>query len=295
MQEKNRGQKSVFKRWVQVIHYIYGTMSSGYLSFMAGGVAFYSLLSIFPALFALVSLYGLVTQAQDLQIILTSVERFLPADAFDILRSQLSSMIDQSSPTLSFAFISSLVLALFSASRGVMAMMATLNNLYGVKEERPVWKYASVAYFFTFCGLLVMAISVAALVFVPIAINFFNLPDILKIRIIYARWVILGAAFITIITMLFWLGPNRPIESLKHTIIGAATSALLWMIMSLGLSLFIQAFPAFNAVYGSLSAVIVLMLWFLASVYAILLGAAVHAGLANNWRLSKFPGDAEDA
>lgn len=248
------------------------------IAFMAGSIAFYTLLSVFPAMTAVVSLYGLISDVDDVQKQMGRIEVLLPPQAFEILYQQLVSVVSVSSTSLSLTVVGSILVAVFSAARGMKALLAALNIVYKVKEKRPWWKLNLVAYGMTFSSIVFLAISILTLVGLPIIINILQIPSLIENQIFYIRWIVLGIFLIIGLIMLYAAGPARK-ERRQHRlslICGALAAAFLWLAMSFGFTHFVEFFPRFNQVYGSLGAVVILMFWFYLSAYAVIVGAAIH-------------------
>lgn len=246
------------------------------LSFLAGGVAFYSLLSAFPAMTALVSLYGLIAEIDDVQRQLSAVEPFFPADAYLILSEQLNAIATQSNTNLSIAMLIGLFVTFFSAARGIKAMLAAMNIVYNVRETRRWLRRNVLAYMFTVGAIASMAAAIFTIVAIPVLLHFLKLPEFIADQVALVRWLILGGGIWFGLALLFRYGPNRTPKHWFSMLIGAGVSTLLWILVSAAFSTFVELFPSFNDVYGSLSAIIVLMFWFYLTAYTILAGSAVN-------------------
>lgn len=251
------------------------------ISFLAGGVAFYGLLSIFPALAALVSVFGLWADPHVVREQLERVQNLFPPDVFRLIHSQVLILVDQPAATLSLTALISVLLTISSATRGTKAMLAALNVVFRIQESRGWWKRQVVSYFLTFGGIAILIMAILLVVGLPLVVQFLSTDVAVMIEkpLDYLRWIILGAAIWAGILFLFIVGPSRDLEE-QHSsgnLIGATTATILWLTSAVGLSIFVQMIPNFHAAYGSLSAVIVLMLWMVLSAYAVLIGAAVTA------------------
>ncbi len=249
------------------------------ISFLAGGVAFYSLLSIFPAMTALVSLYGLMADISDVKTQLEFAKRFFPAEAYSILNTQLNEIATQSNHHLSIAMVFGLLITFFSAARGIKAMLAAMNLVYKVKESRKWLRRNALAYVFTVGAIATMAAAIFTIVAIPILINLLHLPDIIAAQVRYIRWLVLGGTIWFGLVLLFRYGPNRIPKRWFSMMVGAGVSTVLWLSLSIGFSAFVDFFPSLNNIYGPLSAIIILMFWFFLTAYAILIGAAVNTVL----------------
>lgn len=269
------------KKTGSLLWFIIKKVKSDSLSFFAGGVAFYTMLSIFPAMTALVSLYGLVWDAADVQKQMVMIQDFLPQQAYDILYKQLVAIVSVSSRSLSYTVAIGLGMALLSAARGMKAMIAAMNHVYRVHERRKWWHKNLIAYGFTVVGIIAMMLSIFLLVAMPLGLKLLHMPDLVIAQAGTLRWIMLGGMVIVGLAFLFRYAPAR-VPTKGHWLsmfIGAVVATILWMLSSYGFTTFVDYFPQFNQVYGSLGAVVVLMIWFFLSAYAVIVGAAVNAAL----------------
>lgn len=251
------------------------------ISFLAGGVAFYGLLAIFPAMAAIVSLFGLLANPHIVHEQLNALQVLFPPNVFDILQKQLGTLLAQSSRSLSLTAVFSILLTIYSATKGTKAMLAALNAVYRTNETRKWWFQQILAYCLTFGGLLLMIIAVFAVIAVPVILRI--LPDDILVHLSVPlealRWVALSSAIFFGLFILFLFGPNRPCAQSRSRALfwGAFLSTALWIATAVGGSLAIQLIPSVNAAYGSFGAIIGLMLWIYFSAYIVLFGGAITA------------------
>ena len=254
------------------------------ISFLAGGVAFYGLFALFPAMAALVSIFGLVANPFVVQQQLEDAQAFFPPQVYELLHDQVLILLKQSDSALSLTAIASIIIALYSATRGTKAMLLALNMVFRVTENRPWWLRQGIAIFITLGGLMTLILALFILVAIPFILKLLP-PDIAPIiaaPIIYLRWILLAGSILFGIILLLALGPNLPLrqQRIGAVTLGAIVATVFWVVGAGTGSWIIQKLPNFHAAYGSLSAVTVLMLWMVSSAYAVLLGAAVTATLA---------------
>jgi membrane protein len=251
------------------------------ISFLAGGVAFYGMLALFPALAGIVSLFGLVASSKVVNDQLESVQLLFPPQVFKIIQDQLAQLTQQSSATLSLTVIFSLLLTIYSATKGTNAMLAAMNAVFRVTETRNWFRQQIIAYSLTFGAVLLMVLAVFLLIAIPVAMHF--LPDYLVSlfgrTIDCARWLVLSAAVFTGLFILFLYGPNRTADYKCYRSIfwGAFIATTIGIAASVIVSMLIHFFPNVNAAYGSLSAIILLMMWIYFFAYAVLIGGAITA------------------
>ncbi|WP_368184279.1 YihY/virulence factor BrkB family protein [Aestuariibius sp. HNIBRBA575] len=245
------------------------------LSLISAGVAFFAILSIFPGLAAIVALFGLVA---DPALVLAQVELMqdiMPASAYVIVVDQLTRLLQARPDTLGLASILSVLVALWSARAGVASLIRGLNAVFGHPNRHGLW-HTLVALLMTLCliGLALTAMSVViiapiVLAFLPATMESLPMIDAL-------RWVAALVALVMALGMLYRFGPNRTKARLHWITPGAGVAVVLWLGASVGFSEYLANFGSYNEVYGSLGAVVALLMWLYISAYLILLGAALN-------------------
>lgn len=249
------------------------------IAIVAAGVAFYGFLSIFPALTAAVSIYGLISDPADLQAQLDALAGVVPRETLDnILSQQMSAVARSSDAALSLGALAGIMLTLWSAKRAMDAAISSLNIVYGVEETRGVVRLNLFSLVLSLAVILGGLVVVALLVIVPAI-----LPAILE-RIpgvneswAWFRWPVLIVAVILALAVLYRIAPNRANPRWRAIFPGAVLASALWLAVSALFSIYAANFGSYNETYGSLSAVVVLMLWLSFSCYVVLLGAEFNA------------------
>jgi membrane protein len=270
------------RRWWDLPYRVFERLTANHLSILAAGVAFYGFLSLFPGLIALVALYGLIADPVAVEQTLASLGGVLPDAAQSVLNAQLKSITTHSGTTLSFTLVFSLGFAWWSAASAMKALMEALNIAYGEVERRSIWRFNVEALLLTLGGMIVMVHALAGVVVVPIVLKFLDwlgVPKEIGDLLAFARWPIL-AVFITIgLAVIYRLGPSHARPRWHWFSWGALIATALWLGGSALLSLYVSAFDTYNKTYGSLAAVVVLMLWLELSAFLIILGAQINAEL----------------
>jgi membrane protein len=265
------GWKDIFSRVKQKI-------GKDNLSIIAAGVAFYAFLAIFPALAAFVSTYGLLVNPSELQNDLKVVESVLPPQTAEIIESQLQRLL--SSPIqLGWGLVGSLVLALWSASKGMKALMEAMNITYDEEETRGTIKFNLVAIGLTVGAIILVIVFLTLIAIVPVLLRTVGLGSVTEALINYSRWPLLFFGGIFVVAVLYRYGPSRSHPQWKWVSVGAVVAVTLWVVGSVLFSLYVSNFDNYDATYGSLGVVIILMMWFLLSAYSILLGSEINAEL----------------
>jgi membrane protein len=254
------------------------------LSIVAAGVAFYSLLAIFPALAALVSIYGLVADPAELQRHIATVGRLLPPDAFRILDQQLTDIVTGSGGALTFAAIGGILLALWSAAKGMKALITALNIAYEEEERRGFFRLNGLALLLTFGAVVFFLLSVSMIVVIPVALAWLGLPETASTLLSFLRWPLLAVLIMMALAVLYRYAPDRNQPRWQWVSWGAVIATLLWLVASALFSWYAANFGKYNETYGSMGAVILLLMWFFLSAYAVLIGAEFNAEMEHQTR-----------
>ncbi|MCI0756594.1 YihY/virulence factor BrkB family protein [Teichococcus vastitatis] len=243
----------------------------------AAGITFYSLLSIFPAITALVSLYGLVADPQIVSKHLQLLSGFVPDSGMRLIDEQLVRLTTGEKSALGFGAITGLLVALWSANQGTKAMFDALNIVYEEKEKRSFVKLTVVTLTFTLGALVFMMLALAAVVGLPVALNFVGLGGSTELLLRLSRWPLLLAIITGLLAVLYRYGPSRERARWRWVSWGGMVAAVLWVIISSGFSIYVSRFSNYDATYGSLGAVIGFMTWIWLSSMVVLLGAELNA------------------
>lgn len=281
----NRGQyastpsQMPWRAWRQVLSRVRADTSANNISVVAAGVAFYGFLSLFPGLIALVSLYALITDEADIQAQLDALQGVMPAAANQLIADALA-RISQARPTsLSLGLIFSTVFALWSATKGTKALMTALNIAYREKEARSFIRQNVFAVLFTAGAILFAILSLALVAGIPAAVALLE-PSGLAAKVVMAlRWVILAALVLIAITVLYRFAPHRDPARVPWIMPGAMAACALWLILSALFSLYVQNFGNYDKTFGSLAAVVILLMWIYLSAFVICVGAEINAEL----------------
>ena len=271
--------KSKFGQILEALGRAYRFIWREEITFLAGGVAFYGLLSLAPLLSGVVALVGMLAEPEILNQYIESIQVLLPAGAAIVLQSQMDAALTQAPEGLSFVAIFSLLLAVYSASRGTKSIISALNRIYGVTQRRRYWQRQLIAIAMTFMvslGVVVMVVCVLAL---PAILRVLSLPEYIELSVAAVRWVFLAFLAFSGLLLILHFGPYRNPRSLTASACGALIASLLWLLGSWALSSYVTWFPSGYKVYGTLGAVVLLMLWFHVSSFAFLLGGSIAASL----------------
>jgi membrane protein len=238
---------------------------------------FYMLLALFPAVTALVSLYGLFTDPAVIGEHLGALEGLLPAGAISIVNEQITRLSQTSNTALGLGFLFGLALALWSANAGMKAIIDALNVVYDEREKRGFFKLTLVSIAFTLGGLAIVIIALAAVVVAPLVLSFAGVEGRGAEVLAWLRWPILAIVVTLWLAVLYRYGPSRRLAQWQWLSVGSVFAGLAWIAVSLLFSWYLADFADYNATYGSLGAAIGLMMWLWLSVTVILIGGELNA------------------
>ncbi len=244
---------------------------------VAAGVAFYSLLAIFPAVAAFASLYGLVADASTIDSHLSLVSGILPGGAVDILHGQLENLAARSDAKLGLGFLFGLGVALWSANAGMKAIIDALNVVYDEKEKRSFLKLNLLSLLFTFLAILSLLLALGAVIAVPVVLSLAGVSSFSSAPIAALRWPLLFLLATLALAAIYRYGPSRREARWQWLSVGSLAAAVAWLFSSVLFSWYIANFGSYNATYGPLGAAAGMMMWMWISAIVILVGAELNA------------------
>ena len=266
-----RGWKDVFWRTVEQI-------SADRLLLIAGGVVFYGLLATVPAITALVSMYGIFTPASTINAQLSFLADVMPAGAYQVISDQIVRIAGNSDGKLTLAFVLGLGIALWSANAGVKAIFDALNVVYDEDENRGWIKLNAISLSFTFAGVVVLILILGAVVALPLVLAFVGFAAQQQAGWLpLLRWPVMFALVVLGLSVLYRHGPSRRHAKWRWVSVGSVFAALTWIALSVAFSWYLSKFADYNATYGSLGAVIGLMMWMWISTAVVLIGAELNS------------------
>jgi membrane protein len=263
--------------WRDIALRVFKQMSTHNLFVVAAGVAFYGLLSLFPAMATLVSIYGLMFDAEDVRQQLSALSALLPLEAWDIIEDQLTRITANPVGALSLSAIIALLLTLWSARAGVGALMIAMNIVYNEEEKRGIVRWFLISLALTIAAILYTVLALALIVALPVMLGPLGLEHVIRGWVTALRWPLLAVSTMIGLSIVYRYGPSRRPARWVWVSWGAVVATVLWMLGSVLFSVYIANFGDFNETYGSLGAVIVLMTWFYVSAFIVLVGAELDA------------------
>ncbi len=267
------------------------------IALMAAGVAFYCFLSLVPLLAAVILTYGLIADPKTVADHIHTIIGVVPHDAAKLILDQLKAVVTASSGKTGFGLIVALLIAIYGAARASTAIMAALNVIYGQQDEGRGFIMGT----FVSMGIIVGAVGVAVTGLLAATILGWlqalltGLGPVALVAIKIATWILAALLASAAIGGAYRFGPNRAPTGWQWISMGSGIATLLWLAATVGLGLYVSSFGNYNATYGSLSAVVVLLMWFYVSAYAILLGATINAVLWPQKHHRKLAAEAQAA
>jgi membrane protein len=263
--------------WKDIFWRTYQRIDDDRLLATAGGVVFFGLLAIFPAVTALVSSYGLFADPSTISSNLQTLAMMLPAGTFQIVEDQVARVVSNGNTALGAAFLFGLGLAIWSANAGVKSIFDALNVAYEEREKRSFIKLNLISLAFTVGGIVALLVMVGTVVAFPLALDHLGIAPESKLIVALARWPLLLVILLGALAILYRFAPSRDAPRWQWLSVGAVTAALLWIAGSSLLSWYLSAFANYNATYGSLGAAIGLMTWMWMSAIVIMFGAELNS------------------
>jgi len=254
-------------------------ISADRVTLIAAGVTYYLLLALFPALAALVSLYGLFADPTQIGSNLASISGFLPPGSFNLILDQLKALTEQKTSSLSFGFFGGLAIALWSAHNGTLALFDAMNIAYEEREKRGIVQLNLVAICFTLCFLIAAISLVGAVAVMPVVLSFLWLDRWTETLALVLRWPILLTIVLVGVGVIYRFAPSRAPARFRWITWGAIFSTVAWFITSLAFSFYLDHFANYNATYGTLGALIGFMVWIWISIVILIIGAELNAEL----------------
>ena len=264
--------------WKQILGRTKDEIKADRVALMAGGVTFYAILALVPALIAAITLWGIVVSdptqvAQQINSFASS----LPAGAGDLLTSQVTSIASTSSTTLGWTLVISLLAALWSASSGAKGLMNAINAAYDEAPTRGFLEERGLAIALTVGAVFFGLLLIGLIAVVPAVLGLVGLGTAAEYAISWGRWPLLALSLMGGLAVIYRVAPDRPTPRWSWLAPGAAVGVVLWLLASVGFAFYVNSFGSYNETYGTMAGVVVLMLWLFLSAFAILVGAELNA------------------
>jgi membrane protein len=265
-----RGWKDVAKR-------VKTESKNDNLTLIAGGIAFFALISLAPALAAVVSIYGLVASPEDVTRVVNELTA-VPEDVRSVLETQLDQIVSGSNTGLGLGLIVGLALALWGASTAMKHLLVALSTVYDEPETRGFFQLRARALLLTLGGIFFLITSLALIAVAPAWVGALG-NDVASTVVSIVRWPVLALMMVVALAVVYRYAPDRDEPRWRWVSWGAGIATVIWLVASVLFSVYVSSFGNYNETYGSMAAIVVMMLWLLISAACVLLGAEINAEL----------------
>jgi membrane protein len=265
-----RGWKDIFWRaWTEI--------SDQNLFLIAGGVTYAVLLALFSGLAALVSIYGLAFDTAQIEKQVAALSGVLPAQTQELLSQEMHSLVEGSKSALGVAAVIALLLALWSASRGMSGLITAINIAYEEKERRSFLRFNLIALGLTLGVVVGGVLAIALIAVLPAVVQLLTIGSATKWLLLLVQWPLLIIVVMAGLAFLYRFGPDRAMPQWRWVTPGAVVATVLWIVASIGFTVYGANFNSYSKTYGSLGGVVILLTWLYLSALTVLLGAAINA------------------
>jgi membrane protein len=276
--------------WAELIRKTINETIADRVPGISAELAYYFLLALAPAIVFVAALASFFPGAL-IQESIARLSGVVPTGALEVIREQLQNIASgQNGGVLTFG----LLLALWSSSAAIVGVTEALNRAYDIEEARPWWKVRLTAMLLTIALAVFVVVAFALVLIGPTLIDQlaarFGLSQLTATTWKVLQWPLVFAIVATGIGLIFYLAPDAE-QEWEWITPGAVLATILWLIASLVFKIYVSNFADYNATYGSLGGVIVLMLWFYISAFAILVGAEMNAEIEHASPHGKAPGE----
>ena len=263
--------------WLQTLLETWRIANSSNVWAHCASVGFFGFLSIFPVMAVFVLLYGLAFSPAEMQEQIALLQPFIPDTVYEILNSRLSDLVSSTTSTLTLSLVLSSLLALYAGSKGIKFLIILINLAFHITQERGFIQGTIRAVGLTLAAVIVLIIAVSSIAIIPLGAAYFPFPQIAKTIALWSRWPILAGIIFLSFLGLYRLAPNRDAVALKKLVPGAALATVLWILLSVIFSIYVQNFNNYSAEFGALSAAVVIMLWLYYSAFIVAFGAIFNS------------------
>lgn len=268
------------RRWWDAAKRLKQDVKDDRVSLVAAGVAFFAMLSLFPAMIAAISLYGLVVQ--DTSTVTQQIQgmtEILPEQAAGLISEQLTRIASTSDGSLSVGLAISVIAALWSASAGMKALIEGVNIAYDQQETRGFVKLRGLAIILTLGAIVFFLLAITAIAVFPALAGQLPGGEVLQRVASIGRWPILGALALFGLAVVFRYSPDRAKPRFSWVSSGALVAMVFWLLASIGFAFYADNFSSYNETYGTIGSVIILLLWLYISAFVVLIGAELNGQL----------------
>lgn len=268
--------------WKSILLKVKDRIGENSVVIVSAGVGFFGFLSIFPAIMALISIYGFVMEPQQIEEQVSKITSLMPEQTHEIIKYRVDQFIKGKEESLGWGTFFGILLGVWIGNLGTKSLFRGINIAYDTDNKRGIVKNNGLTLLFTIGAIILIILSASIIVAFPAIIEKMGLTEQMVSLFSWLRWLVMGVVLVGSIGMIYNFGPKRNQPGFKWVIPGALLATCLWLLASSVFSFYIRNFWNLNEIYGSISAVVFLMLWLFISTFIILLGAEFNYAIENH-------------
>lgn len=276
--------------WKDIAFRVKDEIAADRVGLIAAGVAFYGLLALFPAITAFIAISGLLVEPSQIVDQLEGLSGLMPEEVITIVTKQATAVAGSREGGLGLAAIVGVLIALYSASKGMASLIEGINVAYDEEEKRGFVRLKLVTFGLTFFLIIGLLVALMATLGFPAALAILELGAVFEYLVTAGLWIGLFCLTVFGLSVLYRYAPSRDEPEWKWASPGAVISCLIWVAASAGFAFYVSNFGSYNESFGTLAGVIVLLMWFWISAFIILLGAELNAEMEAQTRADTTKG-----
>ena len=281
------------KGWKAIFARVKRQIKSDHLQLASAGVAFYFFLALFPAVSAVISIYGLFVDPAQAQAQIEQFAAVLPQQAQDVVAQIGQHVSGKSSQALGWGLVVSVLLSLWSANKGTKGLFEGINIAYDEEDDRGFFKKNGITLLYTLTVVVLGLAAIALVAAFPALVGQLGLSDTVTSALAILRWPVAALIAAFLIAYAYRAAPDRDNPQWKWISWGSVVALALWLGGSVLFSLYVANFGSFGSTYGSFAAIIILMLWFFLTAFFILLGAEINSEMEHQTAADTTKGPAQ--
>lgn len=263
--------------WKDIAFRVKDEIAADRVGLIAAGVAFYGFLAIFPAIAAVMAVSGLFVDPSQVTEQVKGLSELLPQDIIDIVITQAQAVSGSSSNGLGLTAILGVLIALYSASKGMASLMDGINVAYDEEETRGFIKLKLITLGLTLFLIFGLLVSLTVTLALPAVLSFVELGGVIEPLVLGLSFFTIAVLTIIGLSVLYRYGPCRDAPEWSWASVGAIAGCILWLAGSVGFAYYVKTFGSYNESFGSLAGVVIMLTWLWLSAFIILLGAELNA------------------
>jgi membrane protein len=261
--------------WLQIVKRGWAEAKADQVPLLGAGVAFYGFLALFPALIALVLIYGLVADPAQIASQIGQLTAALPDEVSKIITDQLQLLSTQQTKA-GIGAVLAIALALWAASGGMSNLMTAISTAYDEEEKRSFVKKRLLALALTLGAIVFLIVMLSLVAVFPVLADMID-SGVVRVLLQIVRWALIAVLVSLALAVLYRVAPDRDAPKVRWVSVGAVAATVLWLLASVGFSLYVANFSSYAKTYGAIAGIVVTLMWLWITSYAILLGAEVNA------------------